>query len=171
MIYLSTPFGLWLSICMSVRLPACHSSCPQKLLKWLANFSQNSWGIKTSPLLRSREFLESRHLAWSKRLHQCLGWRTCCRTSWILMTFHGITVGLQASRTSENHISVVLLFTHVLTCAFTVVCYKFRLCHTAGWKKSLISSKFLVVNKVTADLSATASAQLFVFLPCETYLW
>lgn len=79
--------SLWLSICisvcLSVCLPASHSSSPPELLKWLANFSQISWGIKTSALLRSGEFLESRHLAWSKRLHQHLGWKRDCRMGWI----------------------------------------------------------------------------------------
>lgn len=48
----------------------------------------------------------------------------------------------------ENQTSVLPLFTDMLICAFTVACYKFRLCHTAGQKKS----KCLDVNTVTAEL-------------------
>ena len=57
-------------------------------------------------------------------------------------------MGPQAGRMAENQTLVLPLSTDMLICAFTVACYKFRLCHTAGRKKS----KCLDVNTVTTEL-------------------
>lgn len=62
--------------------------------------------------------------------------------------FHGLSMGPQAGRMPENQTSVIPPFTDMLICAFTVACYKCRLCDTAGQKKS----KCLDVNTVTAEL-------------------
>lgn len=134
---------------MSVCPPVCHSSSTQKLLKWLTYFSQSRWRIKTSALLRSWDYLESRHLTWRKRFCQCSSsggeGMGLAESLW---HFVGLLWVYRQAEWNKTRLHCSQLSQIMVICAFTGACYEYRLHDTAGWRKS----KCLDVNTITADV-------------------